>query len=268
MQTKSLVFKVGKGLLTANMATVLRVLFHGPSTVNHRLTTAYRAIDPFGAESGDLSSLKKKVHLAEEVELHQVVRKFDTLDLGPTSRFMDGALPWFDLVALLAIACDRMPRTVLEIGTYFGYSTHALALHLPESTIHTVDLPLSFDDRQDDSPLPKDDFHLIRKRRVGEGFRSDPSVSNVVQHFGDTATWDFQAAKDATFFFIDGSHTYEYARNDTDKCLALCKDQQATFLWHDYNDGHPGVIRCLSDLIKAGRPVKHISRTNLAILDY
>ncbi len=267
MQAKQLLSKVGKGLLTANLATAVRVILHGPSTVRHRLNMAYHAIDPFDAAMETSAGRQGRIHIAPEIELDQLIRKFDTLDLGSAYRFVKGALPWFDLVAILAIARDRMPRAVLEIGTFCGYSTRALALHLPQSTVHTVDLPLSFEHQNDDSPIPKDDFHLIRERRVGEGFRSDPSIRNIVQHFGDTATWDFLAAKDATFFFIDGSHTYEYARNDTEKCLALCKDRPATILWHDYNTGHAGVIRYLSELIEAGFPVKHISSTNLAILD-
>jgi len=267
MQAKAFLSKMGRGLLAANLAAAVRVLLHGPSTVRHRLNVAYHAIDPFDEAAGPCREGKRRVHIAPDIGLDCVIQKFDAMDLGDAYRFVDGALPWFDLVAILAIARDRMPRAVLEIGTYFGYSTRALALHLPQSTVHTVDLPLSFEHQNDDSPIPKDDFHLIRDRRVGEGFRSDPSIRNIVQHFADTATWDFQAAKDATFFFIDGSHTYEYARNDTEKCLALCKDRRATILWHDYNDGHAGVVRYLSELIEVGFPVKHISYTNLAILD-
>jgi hypothetical protein len=267
MQAGRLVSKIGKGLLAANMAAVLRVAFHGSNTLPQRLNRAYRSIDPFDSGDPDCPAGIGYFHQIPEIQLHEVVDKFESVTLDGGYRFVDGALPWVDLVALLTVARARKPRTMLEIGTYFGYSTRSLALSLPDSVIHTIDLPVAFDAGEDKGPLPKDDFHLIKDRCVGKAFASDPSISNIVQHYGDTASWDFVLAGDAALFFIDGSHTYEYARNDTEKCLAVCKDRHATILWHDCNSGHPGVVRYLAELVQVGFPVKRISYTNMAILD-
>jgi hypothetical protein len=115
--------------------------------------------------------------------------------------------------------------------------------------------------------MPKDDFHLITSRRVGVEYRSDPSISNVVQHFGDTATWDFGIAEGATFYYIDGAHTYEYARNDTEKALAAARGRAATLMWHDCDRWHPGVARWIAEMATTGYPVKRIAGTRLAIMD-
>jgi len=61
--------------------------------------------------------------------------------------------------------------------------------------------------------LPKDDSHLIGNRRVGEAIVSDPTLTNVTQHY--SATWVFSPVQGLHFVFIDGSHTYGYIRSDT-----------------------------------------------------
>ncbi len=267
MQLKALASRIGKGMLAGNLATVLRWAMHGPETLDQRLTRAYHVIDPFDVGDPEFTTAMACYDAIPEAHLGEIVERFITINLDDTHRFVDGGMPWVDLFALLTIVHDRRPQTLLEIGTYFGYTTRSLARHFPETTIHTVDLPESFDLSQDAASIPKDDLHLIEKRRVGAAFRTDPSLRNIVQHFGDSATWDFQKAKGATLFFIDGSHTYEYVRNDTEKCLALCNDVQATILWHDCDKGHPGVLRYLAELVKAQFPIKRVGWTHLAILD-
>src|SRR5215467_10856682 len=51
---------------------------------------------------------------------------------------------------------------------------------------------------------------LLRRRVVGREFKGHECASRIRQHFADTASWDFREAGQPTFFFIDGTHTYEY----------------------------------------------------------
>ena len=158
-------------------------------------------------------------------------------------------------------------RSVFPIFTVSVVSLQRSSLNLASATIHTVDLPTSFRTVSDVSHLSKDDFHLIKERDVGHEYKSDSSITNIVQHFGDTATWDFSEAEGASFFFIDGSHTYDYVRNDTEKALAGCHGQDTTLIWHDCDDSHPGVVRWLREMLHMGYPVKHIKGTQLGIMD-
>jgi hypothetical protein len=174
--------------------------------------------------------------------------------------YVDGSLPFCDLVALLSVLVDRSPRTVLEIGTFNGHTTRLMALNLPEAEINTIDLPEDYSDNG--AGMAKDDWHLISSRRVGSEYRADPSIRSVKQHFGDTAEYAFPSAE---FFFIDGSHTYAYVRNDTEKALA--SPATKLLIWHDCDRNHPDVTRWLLEMIHTGRPVRHIEGTNLAILD-
>lgn len=182
----------------------------------------------------------------------------------PEIPYEDGALPTNQAELLLTLLVDYNPMDVLEIGTFFGHTTRLMAEHLPKARIHTVDLPLGYSESGDPHrDLPKDDFHLINRRVVGVEFLASPFANRIIQHFADTAIWDFGEAGSPTAFFIDGSHTYEYCKNDSEKCLALCGGA-GLLIWHDCDDAHPGVVRLLEEWRALGRNVQLISGTPLA----
>ena len=159
-------------------------------------------------------------------------------------------------------------KIVLEIGTYNGATTRLIAINLPRAKIHTLDLPPDISKEQlHQSKLPKDDFHLIGNRRVGEAIVSDPAITNVTQHYGDSATWDFSPVQGLDFVFIDGSHTYEYLRSDTIRCAEAAAGR-ATLVWHDFDYCHYDVVRYLTEMASAGLPVRHIASSNMAMMDY
>jgi hypothetical protein len=190
---------------------------------------------------------------SRKLEVHLTIQGYD-----------DGMLPTEQLLILLALLVAEQPQAVLEIGTFMGYTSKAMAMNLPGAIIHTVDLPPDFvPDLDPVSRVPKDDFHLITKRKVGREYLGTEYATRIRQHFGDTATWDFQEASGATFFFIDGSHTYDYCRNDSDKCLELCNGK-GVFLWHDCDDRHPGVTRMIHEWRALGRDIVRVNGTALA----
>ena len=98
---------------------------------------------------------------------------------------------------------------------------------------------------------------------VGREFKNQPCARRIRQHFGDTATWNFRDAGQPTFFFIDGSHTYEYCKNDSERCLSIA-GPGAVFLWHDCDDTHPGVVRFVCEWRAMGRDVRRIAGTPIA----
>jgi Methyltransferase domain len=179
-------------------------------------------------------------------------------------RYEDGMLTSDQAMALLSILVAEAPDEVLEIGTYMGHTTRQIAETLEKAIIHTVDLPEDFSvERVPEQNLPKDDFHLITRRIVGREFKGHPCASRIKQYFADTAIWNFRDAGHPTFFFIDGSHTYEYCKNDSEKCFELCGGL-GLFLWHDCDDTHPGVVRFISEWKQQGRDIRRISGTSLA----
>lgn len=208
---------------------------------------------PDPEERGDLRYIPR-------AEIQDLVKPHAMIRVDASYSYSDGSLPWCDLHVLLSIAVDRHPKSVVEVGTFDGQTTRHLAVNLPESTIHTIDLPEAASEELPEI-IPKDDFHLIHSRRVGWVFKSDVSITNVTQHFGDTATLAFPPAE---LYFIDGSHTYEYVRNDTEKALDCSVAK--TILWHDCDYWHPGVLKYLRELTESGRPVRRIKGTHMAVL--
>ena len=259
--------KIIKVALALNAAGILRAIRFGPREAARRLIQAYYAIDPFGKPFEVSPDTLKQLSTIPVMDINDVVTKFPIAKIDGRQQYVDGALPHPDLMALLALLDEWKPDLVLEIGTFNGSTTAAMALNAPRAIIHTVDLPLNFDPAQEEAgAMPKDDFHLIKQRRVGEAYASLPEIKNIVQHFADSAKWNFAPVKGASFFFIDGAHTYEYARNDTEKCLSVAAPR-SRFILHDCDDHHADVVRYVHELVRQGYPVSRIKNTSLAFFD-
>ena len=241
---------------------VLRGLRLGPIEFYRAARRAYWAAPPF--EPKEQNRAENILRTIPEVSLEHILATSRVELKLPVMAYEDGMLPLPDLLALLSILALERPHEVLEIGTYMGHTTRAIAENAPNAVVYTIDLPEGADaDPTAPSPLPKDDFHLIANRIVGREYKQHPHVSErIIQHFGDTALLDFAAMGRPSFFFIDGSHTYEYCKNDSEKCLAL-SSPGATFLWHDCDAGHPGVLQFVTEWRAAGRDVRRIAGTAL-----
>lgn len=248
-------------LLGVNGASLIRFLRFGPAEFYAGAVRAFDAIRPFEKSFG--RSTHFQYGTIPELSLDEVLDARKVEIRLRVQKYEDGMLPSHEAMALLSILAAENPKEVLEIGTFMGHTTAAMAENLPDATISTVDLPPGFLPQQDGcNGLPKDDFHLIARRVVGREFKGKPVEKRIRQHFGDTFAADFQAFGNPTFFFIDGSHTYEYCRQDSEKCLALCGGS-GVFLWHDCNPSHGGVVRFVCEWRKLGRNVVRIQGTTL-----
>lgn len=216
-----------KAACSLNLAVLLRALRFGPRDAVRRAVRAYDVVNPLALEQGrdpwDDPRADPRVWslLANftRIGLSEMIAAKRSIIIDGSLTYADGSLGVHDQVALISLLRDREPGVVLEIGTYNGATTRLIALNLPRAQIHTLDLPQDISSEQlNQSKLPKDDFHLIGNRRVGEAIVSDPAITNVTQHYGDSATWDFSPVQGLDFVFIDGSHTYQYVRSDTIRC--------------------------------------------------
>lgn len=248
--------KFAKAALGFNIISVFHLLKNGPSLCAEACSRSFTA-----AHTTDTRALKS----IPIVSLEQLLDGKETISLNIGTK-EDGALPYYQAIPLVSLLIKHNPSTALEIGTFLGHTTRLMAQNLPHATIHTVDLPEDFSASKDSSVINKDDFHLINRRKVGREYIGTPEADRVKQHFGDTATLDFSIAKGATFFFIDGSHTYEYCKNDSEKCFELCGGK-GVFVWHDCDFSHPGVVRFVNEWRAQGRDIVRIEGTPLAYLD-
>jgi len=245
-----------------NGASVIRGLRLGPTEFVRGSRRSFGAAYPL--QNSGQNQIRRALESIPKITLDEILGSRKTQIKLNVQKYQDGMLPSHETMALMSILTAENPREVLEIGTFFGHTTRAMAENLPKAIIHTVDLPPDFSPQQDakGSP-PKDDFHLITRRVVGYEFKGHPVEQRIRQHFGDTAMINFQEMGRPTFFFIDGSHTYEYCKLDSEKCLALCGGT-GTFLWHDCDPAHPGVLQFIKEWRDLGRDITRIEGTAIA----
>jgi predicted O-methyltransferase YrrM len=187
--------------------------------------------------------------------------------LEPEAR--DGNVTLYELVAIARIVRHVRPAAAFEIGTFNGRTTLNIAANAaPEATTHTLDLPA---DQLEGAALPLDaaDLTFVRKASSGDLFAGTALSSRIVQHWGDSATFDFGPHGDAVdLVFVDGAHSYEYVLSDSDRALGMLRGGRGVVLWHDYG-GWEGVTRALNELhARGGRyaGLKRIRGTSLAYL--
>jgi O-methyltransferase len=249
-------------LLGLNGASIIRGLRLGLPEFVNGCFASLGAAHPL--QDRILNQNQKELESIPEISLGEILGSRKNLIKLNVQRYEEGMLPFHEATVLLSILKAENPKEVLEIGTFMGHTTRAMAENLPDAIIHTADLPPDFSAENDSKDLPgKDDFHLIGRRMVGREFKGQAVEAGIRQHFGDTAKMNFEEFGRPTFFFIDGSHTYEYCRQDSEKCFGLCGGA-ATFLWHDCDAFHPGVMRFISEWRSLGRRIVRIEGTSLA----
>jgi hypothetical protein len=182
----------------------------------------------------------------------------------------EGSMTITEISSLCHLVASRRPVKVLEIGSFKGLTTLNIALNAPEAEIHTLDLPPDTDPTA--TRFDTNDRNIISSRG-GYYYEARTEGTRIQQHYGDTATFDFdQIGARVDFCLIDAAHSYEYVRNDTLKVVPLMADN-SLLLWHDYGrndfltapEDAWGVTRFLNELSDVG--VGILQGTSLGILE-
>jgi predicted O-methyltransferase YrrM len=156
-------------------------------------------------------------------------------------------------------------RTFFEIGTNRGRTTWTVARSNPALALYTLDVPIGQPPDATAFALHEVDRQVFRDSSCGEAFQDTAEGERITQLWGDSATFDFSAyAGTIDCVYIDGSHTYEYARSDTASALAMLSPYGA-IVWDDYGN-FPGVYRAVLEFARAHEhPVYHLFGTRYAV---
>ena len=157
-------------------------------------------------------------------------------------------------------------QTFFEIGTSLGRTTWTVAHHNPGVRIWTLDVPPTEALDQTALELGADDRTYFRPvESCGEAFRGTGESEQITQLWSDSATFDYRPfAGQVDFVYVDGAHSYEYVRNDSQQALQMLSPQ-GTIVWDDYVTG-PGVYEYLAELAPSlDEPVYHLIGTRMAI---
>jgi hypothetical protein len=155
-------------------------------------------------------------------------------------------------LAILAQAATAIPdgTIVVEIGTFDGRTTLNLAVNTAAQTpVYTLDLP---PDDVATHALAPSERQYVDKPQAGARFRAcappwQTAARRITQLTGDSATFDWSPYHGrAGLVFVDGSHTYEAVRIDSERAIPLVA-KGGVVLWHDYGRWD-GVTRALEEL--------------------
>jgi predicted O-methyltransferase YrrM len=165
--------------------------------------------------------------------------------------------------AIGSIAKAKQPKTVVEFGTYLAVGTLTLAMNIPKNgKIYTIDLP------EDLRPEQRDDWKFVESssHRVGERFRCSESRDRIIQLRADSRTLRLvDEVKSADLILIDGGHTYEIVRADTENAMSVLAPG-GIVIWDDYGifwQDH--VVRYLDSLIKGSMKLRRVEGTSIVV---
>ncbi|HMH23188.1 MAG TPA: class I SAM-dependent methyltransferase [Puia sp.] len=172
----------------------------------------------------------------------------------------------FELLSIAALLKDNSSNTIFEIGTFDGRTTRAMAMNLlnEEGKIYTLNLPPDTADVSLDTH--QIDVGLASKVVSGERFINTPQEKLIRQLWGDSATFDFSPYfNKMDMVFIDGAHSEDYARIDTQNSIKLIKAGGGIIAWHDAHLF--GVKIFFKKWLKENNyPVYFIRNTTLAVM--
>jgi len=223
----------------------------------------------FMREMGSHIKHKREKHedkLLPEVSLSELIKKVSSIQLLEKEA-IDGNVSKEELEAISTITAFRKPKRIFEIGTFDGRTAINLAANAPNAEVFTLDLP------QDNIHKTKlriktGDKKFIDKPRSGLRFIGTEYEAHITQIYADSATFDSTPYENSIdLIFIDGSHSYEYVKSDTQLALRLLRRGKGTILWHDY--GWHEVVKGLNEYYMYDslfKEIKNIKGTTLAHL--
>jgi hypothetical protein len=177
----------------------------------------------------------------------------------------NGNVTLLELLVLARLVRERSPKAIFEIGTFDGRTTLNLAANAPaDAEVFTLDLP---PDVPTALSLAQGERRYVNKPASGARFAGTELAPRIRQLHGDSASFDFSPYP-VDFFFVDGSHAYEYALHDSHTALRALRGRRGTIVWHDYGQWE-GVTRALNELAR-GDPafagMRHVRGTTLVVL--
>lgn len=234
----------------------------------------YQAMKTALRNFGFLKSLiRKNIHelieydasLSPSIQRVSVEEFLSSEDLVKLQNFSlrEGNVSYLELLVIGSVVAKYKPKNLLEIGTFDGCTTLQLALNSCEdATVHTLDLEKIAPD--DPGMLIEDLKYIFDEKKKRKKYERLACREKIIEHIGDSREVDFSRfckKQKVDFCFIDGGHSYECVKNDTEKLFDVLSED-ACVLWHDYSPNCSGVFQYLNELSKTKR-LLHIEGTSL-----
>lgn len=161
-----------------------------------------------------------------------------------------------DVSALIHLIEEYSTNDILEIGTWYGKTTYELASAFPNKIVYTIDY------MEDDLILSE---HGTKTRAKKEDLcKYAKDLDNVVFIYENSHTYDFYQLGYIDFIFIDGNHSFDGVKKDSEKSIDYLRGNNGGIIaWHDiHNKGLTDVPRYLNCLAKE-IDINYIKGTNI-----
>ncbi len=164
-----------------------------------------------------------------------------------------------DYALLKGLARKFKECRYLEIGTWFGESIVNIAAIAKEC----ISLSLSDKELQQQGATKEE----ISIQRI-----FSKNLPNVIHIKHNSRTFDFSSIGKFDLIFIDGDHSYEGVKKDTENAFRVLKDDNSIIIWHDYSNltGNTILWRVFAGILDGCPKEKlqnlyHVSNTMCAI---
>lgn len=157
---------------------------------------------------------------------------------------------------LLVYLAGTVPGNILEIGCNNALTTREFALAYPDRQVFGIDYL-----EEQNTMVPEQQY----ERPVEEFGKWAAGLPNVTLQLVNSRTLEYEAFPDIGVVFIDGDHSYEGVKADTELALAYFKKRgHGLILWHDYSPTHPAWVQVkayLDSEIAPHNPLTHYDTT-------
>mgnify|MGYP001546997536 CR=1 FL=1 len=186
------------------------------------------------------------------IQEKKINSKFETIQLSDFGR---RPTTLQDIQGLLTLI-DKTEGDIVEIGAWYGKTTFELAVRFPEKQFYTVDwLENVISDREQKARAIEEDLCKYAKM-----------LPNVQYFYKDSTKLDYSKFDNITMVFIDGDHSYNGCKADTE--LALKNLPSGSIIaWHDFGVSCFGVTEYIKKEISPKYQVYKFENTKVAYIE-
>jgi len=177
------------------------------------------------SNTGSLNSLKRDLGI-KKVNLGSFLASLNnTLLINNT--FMAGGSTYLDYIFIKSLAVKFNLKTYLEIGTWMGESIAQVSEVVEQC--YSISLP-------DNDPSLVSYFESINEKNNFSRYFSKQRT-NIKHYYEDSKTFDFnEIPGDIDLVFIDGDHSYDGVRCDTENVFRRIDPKKTIVVWHDFKE--------------------------------
>jgi len=136
-------------------------------------------------------------------------------------------------------------KSFFEVGTWEGYTALLVNQHpnieKQKALDINKDMEVEYDKRFKN-------HHLREKEFYGSYFKD----TDIELEFCDSTKYIPKYNEQYDMVYIDGNHTYDYVKKDTELAFKL---NPKVIIWHDYHSGHPQIDKLINELKRKGNKI-------------